>query len=68
MAQTNVAASIPPGFVPVPMGGGIDRLRWQHVAVPRALRKLAPDVYHDTKNALPFGLCVPAVVTMPVTR
>lgn len=50
--------------VPVPMRGGIDRLRWQHIAVPRALRRLAPDVYHDTKNALPFGLRVPAVVTV----
>ncbi|MBL8729865.1 MAG: glycosyltransferase family 4 protein [Planctomycetes bacterium] len=50
--------------VPLPMRGGIDRLRWQHVAVPRALRRLAPDVYHDTKNALPFGLRVPAVVTV----
>ncbi len=48
----------------VPMRGGIDRLRWQHVAVPRALRRLSPDVYHDTKNALPRGLTVPAVVTI----
>jgi glycosyltransferase involved in cell wall biosynthesis len=46
------------------MRGGLDRLRWQYVALPRALRRLAPDVYHDTKNALPFGLRVPAVVTV----
>lgn len=50
--------------VPVPMRGGVDRLRWQHLAVPRALRRLAPDVYHDSKNALPLGLRVPAVVTV----
>ncbi|MEO6596076.1 MAG: glycosyltransferase family 1 protein [Planctomycetota bacterium] len=48
----------------VPMRGGVDRLRWQHWAIPRALKKLRPDVYHDTKNALPFGLRVPSVVTV----
>jgi len=51
-------------IVPVPMRGGLDRLRWQHWAVPRALQKLRPDVYHDTKNALPLGLVQPAVVTV----
>ena len=50
--------------IDVPMHGGVDRLRWQHVAVPRQLRRIAPDVYHDTKNALPSGLRVPAVVTV----
>ncbi|MFK7741876.1 MAG: glycosyltransferase family 4 protein [Planctomycetota bacterium] len=48
----------------VPTSGGLDRLRWQHVAVPRAIKRLAPDVYHDTKNALPRGLRCPAVVTV----
>jgi glycosyltransferase involved in cell wall biosynthesis len=51
-------------IVHVPMRGGVDRLRWQHWAVPRALRRLRPDVYHDTKNALPVGLRLPAVVTV----
>jgi glycosyltransferase involved in cell wall biosynthesis len=51
-------------IVPVPMRGGLDRVRWQHWAVPRALKKLRPDVYHDTKNALPLGLSLPAVVTV----
>lgn len=50
--------------VDVPMRGGIDRLRWQHLAIPRALRKVRPDVYHDTKNALPFRMRCPAVVTV----
>lgn len=50
--------------VAVPMRGGLDRLRWQHLAIPRVLRRLVPDVYHDTKNALPIGLRVPAVVTV----
>ena len=46
------------------LGGGFDRLRWQHLAIPAAVRRLFPDVYHDTKNALPIGLGVPAVVTV----
>jgi glycosyltransferase involved in cell wall biosynthesis len=50
--------------VPLPMRGGIDRLRWQYLALGRALRRLAPDIYHDTKNALPLGLRVPATVTV----
>lgn len=55
-----------PGVDPIalPMRGGIDRLRWQYLAIPKALRRLRPDVYHDTKNALPFGLAVPSVVTV----
>lgn len=48
----------------LPMRGGLDRLRWQYWALPRLLRRLRPDVYHDTKNALPFGLSIPQVVTV----
>ena len=51
-------------LVDLPMQGGIDRLRWQHFAVPKALGKLQPDVYHDTKNALPRKLRCPAAVTV----
>ncbi len=50
--------------VPLPMRGGLDRLRWQYLAVPRAVRRLRPDVFHDAKNALPFGLPCPAAVTV----
>jgi glycosyltransferase involved in cell wall biosynthesis len=57
-------AGLGAAIVPVPMRGGADRLRWQYVAVPRALRALRPDVYHDSKNALPFGLPCPAAVTV----
>ncbi|MFM1871030.1 MAG: hypothetical protein RL398_452, partial [Planctomycetota bacterium] len=48
----------------VPMRAGIDRLRWQYWAVGRALRRLNPDVYHDTKNAMPFGVRAARVVTV----
>jgi glycosyltransferase involved in cell wall biosynthesis len=50
--------------VPLPTRGGVDRLRWQYVAVPHAVRRLRPDVFHDTKNALPFLLPCPAAVTV----
>ena len=50
--------------VAVPTRGGLDRLRWQHIAIPRELRRLRPDVYHDTKNALPRRLPCPAAVTV----
>lgn len=48
----------------VPMRGGLDRLRWQYFAMSRAVRRLAPDVYHDTKNAMPFGVRAARVVTV----
>jgi glycosyltransferase involved in cell wall biosynthesis len=48
----------------LPMRGGLDRLRWQFHALPALLRRLSPDVYHDTKNALPPGLRCPAAVTV----
>ncbi len=51
-------------IVDLPMRGGLDRLRWQHLALPRALRSLGCDLFHDTKNALPFRLEIPAVVTV----
>lgn len=50
--------------VHLPMRPGLDRLRWQYLALPKALRTVRPDVYHDTKNALPLALRVPAVVTV----
>jgi glycosyltransferase involved in cell wall biosynthesis len=50
--------------VEVPGGGGLGRIPWQHLRLPRALRAVRPDLYHDTKNALPCRLSVPAVVTV----
>jgi glycosyltransferase involved in cell wall biosynthesis len=50
--------------VEVKGGGGLGRIPWQHVRLPRALRALEPDLYHDTKNALPLRLSVPGVVTV----
>ena len=50
--------------VHLPLQGGLDRLRWTWLALPKALRELRPDVFHDTKNALPWPCPVPAVVTV----
>lgn len=50
--------------VHLPMRRGADRLRWQYWALPRALRGLKCDLYHDTKNALPHLLPMPSVVTV----
>ena len=35
-----------------------------HLGVPRLLKRLRPDVYHNTKNALPLRTPCPAVVTL----
>lgn len=57
-------AGLRAGVVEVPCAGGADRLLWQHLRLPRALRALRPDLYHDTKNALPWRCAIPAVVTV----
>lgn len=69
--RTTVVTDRPAAFaasgaevVDLPMRGGLDRLRWQYLALPKLLRRLRPDVYHDTKNALPPRLPAPAVVTV----
>jgi glycosyltransferase involved in cell wall biosynthesis len=37
---------------------------WDHVQVPRALRRVRADLYHGTKNAVPFAAPCPSVVTI----
>ncbi len=37
---------------------------WDHVLVPRALRRVGADLYHGTKNVVPLGCRSPAVVTI----
>lgn len=37
---------------------------WDHVLVPRALRRVGADLYHGTKNVVPLGCRFPAVVTI----
>ena len=49
---------------PLKFRGGLDRLRWQYLALGSAVKRAKVDLFHDTKNALPFGLRVPAVVTV----
>lgn len=35
-----------------------------HVKVPRILKRLQPDIYHNTKNCLPVRVSCPSVVTL----
>jgi len=51
-----------PGMLTVRLRG--PRPYADHFAVPRILRRIAPDVYHNTKNALPLRVPCPAVVTL----
>jgi glycosyltransferase involved in cell wall biosynthesis len=37
---------------------------WDHVQVPRVLRKIGADLYHGTKNAVPLSAPCPSVVTI----
>ena len=37
---------------------------WDHVQVPRALRRLGVDLYHGTKNTVPLWTPCPTVVTI----
>lgn len=37
---------------------------WDHVQVPRVLRRVGADLYHGTKNAVPIGAPCPSVVTI----
>jgi len=51
-----------PGLVTVQLKG--PRPWADHVQIPRLLKRLSPDVYHNTKNALPIARPVPTVVTI----
>jgi len=41
--------------IEVPLPSPYRQPWWDNVAVPRHLRRIAPDVYHGTKNAMPFA-------------
>jgi glycosyltransferase involved in cell wall biosynthesis len=50
--------------VTVPLPTPYAQVWWDHVAIPAALRRVGADLYHGTKNTLPFRLPCPAVVTV----
>jgi glycosyltransferase involved in cell wall biosynthesis len=52
------------GIVRVPLPAKALRPAVERLLVPRALRRLAPDVYHGTKHSVPPGLRCPAVATI----
>jgi len=50
--------------VAVPLPTPYAQVWWDHVAIPAALRRARADLYHGTKNTLPFRRPCPAVVTV----
>ncbi|MFN8543084.1 MAG: glycosyltransferase family 1 protein [Candidatus Binatia bacterium] len=50
--------------VAVPLRRTWEQVTWDHVALPGLLRARRIDLYHGTKNVLPWRLAVPAVVTV----
>lgn len=47
----------------LPLGSPYQRPLWDHVRLRRTLRQFKPDVFHHTKEALPWACPVPSVVT-----
>ncbi len=50
--------------VHVPMATPYHQVAWDHRRLPRLLAARGVDLYHGTKNVLPWRLAVPAVVTV----
>lgn len=50
--------------VHVPMATPYHQVAWDHWRLPRLLAARGVDLYHGTKNVLPWRLAVPAVVTV----
>jgi glycosyltransferase involved in cell wall biosynthesis len=50
-------------FVPVPVSGRSQRMLWQQLRLPGAVRKVRADVLHAPHYIMPFGLGIPCVVT-----
>lgn len=65
VAQDSLAPNV--HFVPVPSrksGGGLTKVLWEQLAVPRAAHDLAADVLHIPYWAPPFSARIPTVVTV----
>ncbi len=48
----------------VPLASAYQQIVWDHLRVPRVLRSLRAELYHGTKNAVPWVRACPAVVTV----
>lgn len=48
----------------MPLRRTADQVTWDHVRLPGLLARARVDVYHGTKNVLPWRCLVPAVVTV----
>jgi len=50
--------------VPVPLRSSYHQVTWDHWALPARVAARGVQLYHGTKNVLPWRLAVPAVVTV----
>jgi glycosyltransferase involved in cell wall biosynthesis len=50
--------------VPVPLPSPWHQLTWDHLRLPALVARSGVDLYHGTKNVLPWRLRVPSVVTV----
>jgi len=57
-------ASLDVERVAVPLRFAWQQVTWDHVRLPALLRRTRVDLYHGTKNILPWRCPVPAVVTV----
>ncbi len=53
-----------PEVAVIPMPLPAYRILWEHVHVPRLLRRKGVDLYHGTKNVLPIGCPCPALISI----
>jgi glycosyltransferase involved in cell wall biosynthesis len=62
--RPSLFADVPVETVGVPLRRAHQQVTWDHVALPRLLRRTAVDLYHGTKGVLPWRSPVPGVVTL----
>lgn len=57
-------ASLAVTAVHVPLRSTLHQVAWDHVALPGLVARSGVELYHGTKNVLPWRLSVPGVVTV----
>ena len=62
--QPEAFAALGVETVHVPLPTTYHQVSWDHTRLPALLRRGRVDLYHGTKNVLPFRLRMPAVVTV----
>ena len=62
--RPEVFAGVPVECIRVPLESPWHQATWDHVRLPGLVSRAGVDLYHGTKNVLPWRLDVPAVVTI----